>query len=226
MQIEFGFQSNCSELVTHLGMVEPDEIITAMKRIVKLTGWNWALKILAAGSESELLLPIPYDKINSLIRIDECRDEKFDRIIEFWSDHIDKKQKKAMVDDEYDDLIFGLELFDGPVDKISIVKWRWGLPVDLSGSESGTPGLTFIISETESKVFPAFHIIRMEFDADLGLYGGNPQYYINWMKFHFKRNKLTKALIGKLTDYNDYPPIDPNQKLTKKALEEIECWSD
>ncbi len=41
MKIEFGFQANCSELVTYLGAKSREEIISAMTRIAEATGWTW-----------------------------------------------------------------------------------------------------------------------------------------------------------------------------------------
>ena len=69
MIIEIGFQSNCSELVTYLGLQTMDEVIAGLKTIVKVTGWRWRIELYNEASET-VMIDIPTDTLGELLAID------------------------------------------------------------------------------------------------------------------------------------------------------------
>ncbi len=78
MKIEFGFQANCSELVTHLGFTTKEEIALAMKQIQELSGWSWRLcqwrnTVGEDGKEryEQVALLLPVEELEELIQITE-----------------------------------------------------------------------------------------------------------------------------------------------------------
>ncbi len=223
MLIELGFQSNCSELVVHLGIVEPKEIITAMKRIARLTGWHWGAKMNIKDSHQYLFLPIPDDQIDSLVRIDENeRDWIYDDIVKHWTDSLDDKIIEGLKESDEWDPMHELELFDGPVDEIRMVDLDIGLPVEPDCPGCDEAGLTFQISDDDSEKFPPFHMIRMEFDVHLESHAGSDSAYLEWMMYHFQIDKLSCGWKGEYWGTDKYPPIDPKQKLTLKALNDLD----
>ena len=68
MKIEFGFQANCSELVTNICPMEHDQIVTAMKTLKDAFGGTWRGEFTIDEAEYSILIPI--EELHEYLDID------------------------------------------------------------------------------------------------------------------------------------------------------------
>lgn len=206
MKIEFGFQSNCSELVAHLGIVDRDETIKAMKIISNMTGWTWG--VVVCDGPSIFTVPIPIEKLNrvmlpsnrwtSLTR--ENLPVDIEKLISIWSDDLDERQTQLLRTKGAPDGWLALEVYDWPEDRlvlppseesdsslIDLADISFLQPYTFTlGCGCGRKGLTLITDNHWAESFPQFQAITREFDShfDVEDCGYNP-IYAEWLAVHF-----------------------------------------
>lgn len=242
MRIDFGFQSTCSELVTHLGITKEDKVWEAMRTIAEVTGWTWGARLPYA------VAPIPKDRIKDIVRFikysrgeEEFYSISLDRkeIESLWGKDLDEVSRKALRNPRYS---LHTVLYEGSEDRIAK-----GIPsaeFTASGySESpGPKGLSIrLLHHAEVHMFPVFHQIRKIFESDLtGEDGGTPETFAQWLAYHFLDRERVIAAITRYERYweeadkdwreeakrmidtcKKHPPIDKRKGLTEHELEII-----
>ena len=236
MKIEFGFQSNCSELVTFLGIVDREEVVQALKTISSLTGWNWGINIYS--KELEGLIPVPNDRLDEVLvahtsgRIFRKTRVRVDpeKVISIWEDSISGQQREYLRD-EAESFWLHLCLYDGPVDRIlptttfQVISLAFGWEYDWKG-------LSFYIDSGDVKLMPQFHSIARGFDSYFcGDDGGTEQTFAMWLAFHFiereeaieliKENAGPSRVDKAVSCFGANPPVNISPGLTKKEHDAV-----
>ena len=254
MEIEFGFQANCSELVTHLEFSTKEEIAQAMLRIQELTGWTWRIRgsDQRRNEEGKILsvttyhIMIPQDRLEQLFELDrETGDFGFRPadLIPVWEGRLSDPVKESMIrrgteappgwrcdrprlmDISPDEPV---ATFDRPVSWFS---------VNIS-CECGRSGLRIWFGHCETPLMPQFHKIRRSFNSDYqGHDGGSIRDYMEWMGYHYLDKKTVIEYLKKWRDteedvmsdikcFEKYPPLPESGELTKEEKEDINRWLD
>ncbi len=217
MKIEFGFQANCSELVTYMGARTREEIIAVMRRAQEATGWSWRINNESFFDKLDDLVYVlvPVEHLERLLVI-ESRKERlgidawsFLQIVgphlpdavreEFTSFALEINQKSPRVRPLFD-FESHVELTDIPPEKL-VTKSRykpWG-ELSLShfmADHFKTYGFHFLMDQgTDLPLFPVFHRIRAEFKSPLL---GHETLYLWWMAYHLLDKERTKGQLDNL----------------------------
>lgn len=236
MKLEFGFQSNCSELVTCLGIVDRDEVLRALKTISRLTGWNWGVNIYS--KEIKGLIPVPNDRLDEVLVVYTSgrvfRKTRVvvdpEKVVSIWEGSIVEKQIEYLRD-EFEGGWLHLCLYDGPVDRI-LRRADYRVISLAFGWEHDWRGLSFCIDSADVGLMPQFHAITREFDSDFGGHdGGTEEFFALWLAFHFLDKEESIELIKELegpsevdaavSRFEANPPVNPSPGLTKKEHDAV-----
>ena len=235
MRIELGFQANCSELVTHIGLTKREDIVKAMAEIARITGWNWWI-----DTNGDEYLPVQIPQLDELVSIssDELGVDG-DKILEMWQDSLDEQIKKTIMEDadlvkyQNDDYLEFAKKNKLPPEEISkhilekdlyhliLVgdKDQDRLPGDPFDYRLGADitcncprkGLVFSSWDYYMEPLPAFHAIRTALGGDLdGCEGGGTHDYVEWMIYHFMDRKRALEMVG-----GEKPEEDALKKLER-----------
>jgi hypothetical protein len=212
MRIEFGFQANCSELVTHLGFTKREDIVKALAEIARVTGWNWWVHVWGNPGQN---LPLQVPQLDGVLSLDASHmGVEGARILELWGDRLDEKAKKTILDDadrvkfHNDDYLEFAKKNKMPAEEIAghLLNERL-YPLELVGGQdrAGLPrdpfyfrlgadiscncprkGLVLRTRDYSMEPLPAFHAVRIAFQSDLDdCHGGHIGDYLDWMIYHF-----------------------------------------
>ena len=216
MKIEFGFQANCSELVTHLGMTTIQEIAEAMRRIEEITGWKWHLQldwrqVDEQKNDGEFrYVRLPAEDLESLLTfkntdgnwtdIGIMRDI-FEEISGVGID-LTGRYYQLFGSDGKEPIIHGdtIALVNTPTDDQQV--WL--------DEDMGWPGIAYSCNGCQLKVFSiilwenqyvpalqAFHKIRKEYDTHLhGIGRYSTERYGLWLGFNYLPDELIVARMS------------------------------
>lgn len=233
LRIEFGFQSDCSELLTHLGITSRDEVLKAIRTISRITGWIWG-----ADSGYGKLIPIrPNEYDDVLVVEDELIGADSATLLSIWGDEFDRAmrshlEKRTSHPKRFVQLL-GLVLYEGPLDKVE--KPRNGNYLRakcMCDCERGGLKLS-LTQDCVVAEMPAFHAVRGEFGSDIATHGtGSDDTYLLWMAYHFVDKKETERYLKRSTEserdaekciseFERHPPIDGSKPLTDEELRRI-----
>lgn len=213
MKIEFGFQSNCSEIVTLLGFTERKDILRALKKIVKVTGWKLGAEVGSYRGERKIII-LAVNKLETLLIFHEKNDTFWidnEQFVRVFRKKLTEKEIHALVHDE-DDLSFGPSLALYNPENIN-------QKVDFS---SGTPwsddakGLSLMIGHTDEYGIPIIHAVKKAFNSTIE--SAHLDSYYEWLKFHFIDHKDDNQ------DDVHYPPVNKYQKLSKEEYDTLNDW--
>ncbi len=112
MKVEFGFQANCSEIITYLGASTREEVIAAMKKLQMATGWTWRIQGKLPGDgrpgarKHYFHVLVPADKLEELLVIEEnlpsYPNERFgiwpDTVVPLWEGKLSPVIRKQMLE--------------------------------------------------------------------------------------------------------------------------------
>ncbi|MBM3134883.1 MAG: hypothetical protein FJZ89_06300 [Chloroflexi bacterium] len=233
MKIEFGFQANCSELVTHLGITERSEVLKALETIARITGWTW-------GAQREIegvIIRIPMERMNEvLVTTEEEIGVVPNSILSIWNDKLDERTKQKIIKFSKRFLL-QLVLYKNTDDSIVIsTEPEYELRFYCCGysGDCQKKGLTMaLFQHHEAHKMPAFHAIRKEFDLGYETHGGgSTDSYMEWMAYHFVDKERTKEAVRAtpriewlaesiIADYEEYPPLDRSKGLTEEEIMKI-----
>ena len=244
MKIEFGFQSNCSELVTHLGALSRDGIIAAMKTISRLTGWKWGAWAFGPRIGEAVVVPISDDLLEEVIVISEVgvlsRSVHIlvhvEKLISRWEDHLEKWQKEMLREGAF----LGeqmLTLYDGPEDEVLVELPDKSIGVAPSDLDSVKKGFNLWISDYEIGNFPQFQAIAREFASIVrGYDGGTENIYAEWLAVHFFPEEAEEIIHERYPNHEkreraisylkSHPPAIESSELTKEEKETISRLKD
>jgi len=249
MRIEFGFQSTCSELVSHLGMVSKDEVMKALKTIARITNMNWAivLRTTMDSKEKHKLVPIEDMALERIITISDSGYNLWqvdrDSVIDILSKSLDPEVRPMM------DSIMAAK---DNLQRIWVALCRPSHDATVSPQQSGLSfsiysdcefchrkGLSIRISNVETWAMPEFHAIVSEFNSWFGGHdGGSADEFITWLVYQFIDKRKAERWNSELKEgmeeredsypHLDYleecPPIDRSKPLSDFELEEIMRW--
>jgi len=212
MRIEFGFQANCSVLVTYVCPMEKDQLIEVMDTLQDTFGGTWRLPIRVEKDheEGEKRLRMLYDWYYLLIPREHYDDliEYYDienfkgfgivprNLIPLLKDLIPKKLKEAMIEHSENPRVphwkyHGFTLWDipptDPVTMNSDESLKLPSPSMWFWDEDHRPdGWYYGQSDCNFEDYPMFNKIRSMFGLKPSCEGGcTAQYYIAWMVVHF-----------------------------------------
>ena len=235
MKIEFGFQANCSELVSFLGAHSRDEVVAAMKRIQGLTGWNWWI----TDWMGHYSILVSIEALEELLEVDEEKG-KFSvspgALIQHWDEHIPLDLKKELL--SLDWLPESMELTDFPADGAVVQKMN---PAESEPTilvnivdDYGRKGFHVLIGDCEYQLMPQFHKIRKAFSRDCSKLGGNSMNYLQWMAYHFSDRQATIRHLeryypqegedyvhSKTKWFQQAPPLPGSGELDLKDMKEL-----
>jgi hypothetical protein len=242
MKVEFGFQSNCSELVSHLGILDRDEIIEAMGTISRVTGWVWGIR--AYDDPDILVIPISVDRLPELLspldagKIDSRSGllVNLEKLVSISSGKLKEPQVQLLKKIATDDQWLPLELYDGSEDGTQN-DWPGFSMNFYLGCGCGKKGLTLSLESHSAEELPQFQLITREFGSDIS--GEDCCYdytYEEWLTVHFLPGESQK-LIGDLykkpkevertiSYLKEHPPIVESRELTDIETEAISEFRD
>ena len=219
MEIEFGFQANCSELVTHLGFSNPEAIARAMKKIQEFTGWSWW----ATDYLESYLVRVPMKGLEDLLVLDLKRGRVAippEKLLAHWKDRLTPQQLEELsslewldpVDEIAVELTDTIKLLELPLDKLVRVPGKQTLDMavtaDLDIEEDiaeEEPDLVFMIADGEIGMMAIFHKLRKLFDSfACGFDGGKTDNYEDWMAYHFLQGETLERFRAYLENEKDY----------------------
>lgn len=239
MKIEFGFQSNCSELVTHLGPLSRDGIIAAMKTISRLTGWKWGARLFGIRIREATIIPIGNDSLEEVIVISEVgvlsRSAQLqvhaERLITIWEGHLEERQKEMLREGAFlrEQM---LTLYDGPEDEVLVELPDRSIRVAPSDLDSVKKGFNLWIGDGEIANFPQFQAIAREFASIVrGCDGGTENVYAEWLAVHFLPEEAEEIIHKRYPNHEkreraisylkSHPPAIESSELTKEEKETI-----
>ena len=242
MRIEFGFQSNCSELVSHLGILDRDEVIEAMGTISKITGWTWGIR--AYDDPDILVMPVPIDKLPEVLsRLDAGNTESqsgllvnLEKLVSIWTDRLKESHVQLLRKNATDGRWLPLILYHGPENEML---YHWPkLSMDFYlGCGCGRKGLTLSVESHSAEELPQFQLITREFDSDINGEDCCYEYtYEEWLAVHFLPEESQKLIrdvyerprkVERRMKYlKEHPPIVKSMALTEKETEAISEYRD
>jgi hypothetical protein len=227
MEVELGFQANCSELVTHLGFTKREDIIKALADIAKLTGWSWWIEVFNQW------LPVPTGKLDELVTVRD-NDVGVGRatILSEWKDRLNEDTIAYIHRTAEFDELEGLHLVGDkessnlPGDPFDST--LWAIVCDCE-----KPGFSIqLFQHFQIEEMPAFHSIRMAYDSDFrGHDGGSDMIYLMWLAYHFVDRNAVIALIKRTETFFEsretiktlekYPPLDNSSKLPEDDIKRV-----
>ena len=206
MRIEFGFQANCSELITHLGFTEKADIIQAMGAIEDFTGWTWRVQVgsrfpreISRGEikNHSCYILVPTGVLESLIEFHEKPSgyrgfviNTKELILQFESIPPDVEKELIDMSKPREQNILWIErnpcLMNIPAAHPVFFTNKWMNSVNSSIScDCGTFDFACWIGNHDADMFPAFHKIRRKFLNTFHTHGCGDCYYLEWMGYHF-----------------------------------------
>ncbi len=228
MKIEFGFQANCSELVTHLGCRTPVEVAAGMKKLAELTRGHWEVDLgqYAAHSqydpegvvelpEEETFIKLPNEALEgTLILGGGASDLRLDSkaLLPKLEPLVSKKMFQALQQVSQFDIMVDL-VVPGIPDKVRFEYDCW----------CGEDQLHFGIDSISLPEMALFHWIRSFFKADGVTHdGGNPFPYMAWLAYHYDDKEDGLEFLGDafsddeiedwaLKDLEENPPLPGSQ---------------
>jgi len=249
MKIEFGFQSTCSELVSHLGMVSRDEVMKALRVIARITNMNWAIALRASidGQERQKLVPVGDGELERIVTVVDSGYNLWqiddDSVMDILSG-ISDQEIRAMKDI--------IAVAKDNLQHIKVVLCRPGHDTTEPPQQSGLSfsiysdcefchrkGLSIRISNLEVEAMPEFHAIVSEFNSWFGGHdGGSADEFITWLVCQFIDKRKAERWNAELKEGKEegedsyphldnmerYPPIDRSKPLSDFELEEILRW--
>ncbi len=214
MKIEFGFQANCSELVTHLGFTTGEDIAAGMKKVAELTGWTWKVK-----PTEDHELAIPSGKIDAhLVKVDDD-DGIFgidsDALIAALGDEIPADLSGALKDSEK---LLTPGLYSPAGEKLVFEYACW----------CGEDQFHLSIDGIDIPDMPMFHKIRSLFDSDFMPHDGGDMFpYMAWFSFHYNNKDMAVKILEEfssgdpeedLEDIRNNPPLPGSKPPSRKDM--------
>lgn len=243
MEIEFGFQLNCSELVTHLGVAERGEVLHAMHVIAEMTGWKWAIFVHVRTGERDgwarTPVGVPLDALDALLVVDDENifiDPR--RLAERLEPGVSADILKALqrqreephVVESFRPVLVPTHAVN-QVDGITNVD-SVGTFMECSGNQKR--GLCLIMQDWGATEMPVFHSIRRRFHSDFQTHdGGKLDGYAEWMAYHFYSKQLVAKRLAQEgrshgTDdvcfWEQFPPLEPKEALDEAELATVAAW--
>jgi hypothetical protein len=227
MEVEFGFQANCSELVTHLGFTDREDIIKALENIARITGWNWWIEVF------DQWLRVPTEKLGELVSIiDNRMGIDADRISGVWDRELLAKTKEYVNKTKGIKNTYTLNLVDvgkkadENYDPFQSPLWA------IHDCGCGKKELTILLTQhCIVEEMPAFHAIRMIYNSDFVAHAGSEADYLDWLAFHFfdkkaviddfKANYSEVEVKEKIELLEKYPPMDKSKGLSAGDMEKV-----
>lgn len=242
MRVESGFQSNCSELVSHLGILDREEIIEAMRTISRITGWVWGIR--AYDDPNILVVPVPVNRLPEVLSpLDgggadsrSCLSVDLEKLVSIWSEELKKPQVQLLRKVARDDRGLSLELYDGPEHE-TLNHWPKSSMDFYLGCGCGRKGLTLSVESHSAEELPQFQLITREFDSDISGEDCCYEYtYEEWLAVHFLPEESQKLIrdvyerprkVERRMKYlKEHPPIVKSLALTEKETEAISKYRD
>ena len=227
MKIEFGFQANCSEMMTYLCPLTLEDVHSAMLRIKELFGGTWRSNI-KVGSDKYYIL-MPDEKIPELIMIDMgkhgqglCIDQR--KLGDLWEGELPAEVRKWFREHR---IIPGM---DYEIPMLTTISSEEPIAVNVERpiaitdgfcpifGETYRDGFYFMISDLDEWSLPEFHRLRNAFGSRYSSYGtGGTRRYDEWMFMHFTRfgKEETKELMR---SYHNYPKVDTDLERRMDSL--------
>jgi hypothetical protein len=223
MKVEFGFQSNCSELVAHIGILDREEIIEALKVISDMTGRTWCTDFYwrvekeDGPSMDSFDIPIPNERLSYVITDFKSVSEApkrsplidYEKLISISKESLEEWQieriRKNAASNEWmplrlvSDESMSMEFINrnGEIEKVS---WKRPAFRAFFHCGCGRKGLTLDTDNHWVESFPEFHAITREFNSHFYVEdcGYNP-IFAEWLVVHFLPDEVQK-LLGELYD--------------------------
>lgn len=203
MKIEFGFQANCSEMISVLTFPDLDPLKEAMARIQELMNCWWWFRDPESGRSWHL----PAEHWDSLLEFDPGRGT-------FGVNYL----KYRELGDSVFSAAHGDIPWHGPADSEAadpFIRWEWFTlrkePPNGSTRPEGSPlyrdfwkcgfdrekgelRIELEIENTDQHMYPLYHLVRREFGGGINDegYGGSGNYE-RWMLCHFDRDHTQAA---------------------------------
>jgi len=238
LKVEFGFQANCSELVTHLGMATIDSIAETMRRIEDLTGWTWRLQIDWRSTDEQKnigefrYLRLPMDDLESLLVFKQTdgtwidigiqRDKLLETVKE--AIHLPRRFFKTLGLDPNDPVLDGclVALVDAPADESVVwLNEDLGWPGIAYSCECKRKVFSIILSENEYiPALQAFHKIREQYATGFhGIGGYSVERYALWLSFNYLSDD---QIVGRMSAYEMMrTPYYIRQRIVKHLKKEM-----
>ncbi len=240
MKIEFGFQANCSEIISYLGASTREEVLAAMEKLQEATGWSWCLT--DPWKDSSFFIGIPPCHLEELLVIDQKEGflhSNYKTLLPLLGDNYPiwaKGLVKELITarDMQENLpLWKMVLVDLPEGTSAVM----GLPDDLKDHEKVPislnyqgnleideldPELCFMIGDRNFHGLPRFHWLRSLFQTGFdGNDGGSRRPYTAWLAYHYLKEQSIQPPLeevlsaGDLEEIAKYPPLagslEPNQ---------------
>ncbi len=222
MKVEFGFQSNCSELVTHLGCVTKDEVVQGMQRLAKVTDWSWRVK---APDGETVDIPRKAITIELIPNIEEASIMEVDpralarvlagRVAQATLDSLNNRPQ---------DWCMELEFTSPSGDTLTPEYQCW----------CGENQLHFGISTDDICDYPQFHLIRSRFGSDFMPHDGGDFFtYMAWMANYYIDEDTAMDLLEQFSSgdaeedlelIRENPPLKGSKPPLKEDLDMIKSF--
>ncbi len=212
MKVEFGFQANCSEIITYLGASTREEVVAAMGKLQEATGWTWRIteSIKYTGEDKKdnwwnYYVLVPVEKLEELLILEENPPGfvKYlfgiwpDSLIPLWENKLPPEVKERLNVDR--SLFLNYGAFLGNYLCLANIPEQISVKVEDPRRDPGLQLTEEIISLDWSSVnhlprelnysadanWGDFYGIRMLseiFDSSVGGFGGTSENYSKWLK--------------------------------------------
>lgn len=207
MRIEFGFQANCSEMISEITFPDLPSLMEAMKRIQEVTGWSWWY----VSNDLDLQLFLPVELWDELL-ISNMEERTFaidiPRLVEMWKDEIPEEILSDLRSKETGreggsctPVLTELSPEEHvTTEEIGDFNMAWHC---VFNKKTGSLGMNFMINDHDIHLFPHLHWVRTEYGGGIDSMegdGANPEHYMKWMEFHFDSTyRALKATMEAMT---------------------------